>query len=280
LVEVVEEPGGQTLRIDGEAGQAFDGIAPEAIVFSMDGKRLAYAAEDWQGWHVVVDGQCGPARAGIGELLFSPDAKSFAYAALDDGHWRVIRDDAPGPPFEALLQGTLRFSADGVHLAYAALAQGKVHAVLDQDAGPAYDGIANLGFITENGRLAYVARKGDRTRVVVDGSEGPAYDAIGEVAWHSGHYAFAALREPSWIAVLDGVEQQPYDRVDALRLAPGGKHLAYVARRGAHELVVLDGVESEPYRSVRHATLGFAPDGRLSYAASAVVPPAEAGTPA
>jgi hypothetical protein len=269
-VEIVESASSQRIRVDGEEGEPFRGIAPEALAYSPDGTRLAYAAEDATGWHLVVDGVPGPAHAGIGQVTFSPNGKSIAYVALDRDRWRAFRDQVPGRAFPAVLEDTLRFSADGAHLAYVARTQKGVSAVLDEHVGPSYDGT-----------LGYVARRGQRSRLVLDGAEGLEVDAIGEVVFANGHSAYAALREPAWVAVVDGVVGQPYDRVDALRLTLDGQHVAYVARRGRQQLVVHDGVESAPYPLVEQRTLTFAPDGRLAYVASPPAPadPAEARPP-
>jgi hypothetical protein len=271
-VEIVESLSSQSVRLDGEQGEAFLGIAPEALLFSPDGKRLAYAAQDAEGWHLVVNGASGPGHEGIGDVAFSPDGKSMAYVALDRDRWQVFRNGEADPAFAALLEGTLRFSADGVHLAYVARTTGGVSAVLDGRVGPSYDGIANLAFAAPDGELGYVARRGQHSRLVLDGIEGPAFDAIGEVVFASGHSAYGALQEPGWVAVLDGVVQQTYDRVDAFRLTSDGRHWAYVARREQRHYVVRDGIESEPYAQVDQRTLGFAPDGRLAYAAISLGP--------
>lgn len=274
-VEVLESLAGQSVRLDDSEGADFRGVAVETVTFSADGARLAYAAESELGWHLVVDGRPSRAWDGIGEVAFSPDGGSIAYAAANRAGWRIVLDGVPGPTFDAVLADTLSFSRSSTHLAYAAQARDGVVAVLDGRAGGRHDGIARLGFAGPDGPLAYVARNEAHSFVVVDGVAGEPFDAIGEVAFAAGHVAYTALREPSWVAVVDRAIQPAFERVDALRLAADGRHFAYVARRGHEQLVVHDGVPEGPYRFVDRGSLRFAPDGRLAYAAS----PAHAGAP-
>ncbi len=53
---VLEDAGGQRVRLDGKDGRSYLGIGVEALSFSPDGRRLAYAARRAAGWVVVVDG--------------------------------------------------------------------------------------------------------------------------------------------------------------------------------------------------------------------------------
>ncbi|MBW2453265.1 MAG: hypothetical protein JRI68_02090 [Deltaproteobacteria bacterium] len=266
-VEVVESWGGQELRLDGKPGERFHGIAIEAIVFSEDGQRLAYAGQSDEGWHVVSGGKRGPAHDGIGAMVLSPSGDRLAYAAIDGKVWRVFLDGSQGPPLEAVLDGTLRFSKDGAHLVYVAHRTRGVTVVFDQQPGPAFDGIRQLHLAPDSGEPVYVARRGRRSFVVQGSSEGPAYDGIGELTVAPGRVAYAALREPHWHAVVDGRLGRPYDRVDALSFAPGGKRLAYLAQAGGKHVVVVDDVPSVPHAEVIRSTLTFSPTGRLFYAA-------------
>jgi len=48
------------VTVDGQPGPAYDGILEGSLVFSADGKRVAYAAKKGAKWLVVIDGQPGP----------------------------------------------------------------------------------------------------------------------------------------------------------------------------------------------------------------------------
>lgn len=266
-VSVVEAYGQQRLVLGDEVQQPFRGIALEAIVFSRNGRHLAYAAQSDEGWHVVRDGSRGMAHDGVGAIVFSRDGRHLAYAARDANRWRVMRDGAAGPAVRGILQGTLQFSEDGTHLAYVAETADGVAAMLDHRAGRSYDGIAELSFLPGAAELAFVARRSSHSMLVRASREGPPCDGIGDLAITASRVAYAALQEPHWLAVVDGVRGPPYERVEALVFSPDGRHLAYVARRDGRAHVVRDGVESSAYRRVDPRTLGFSRRGQLLYAA-------------
>jgi len=45
--------------VDGQAGAEYDAIGKGSLLFSPDGKHLAYSARKGRKWLVVVDGQAG-----------------------------------------------------------------------------------------------------------------------------------------------------------------------------------------------------------------------------
>src|SRR5882724_679158 len=82
------------------------------------------------------------------------------------------------------------------------------------------------------------------------------------------HVAYVALRTGKWVAVIDGVQAKPYDRIVGLRFSPDSKHTAYAARRGDNFLPVLDGREGKEYDDLGEGSLTFSPDNkRFAYQA-------------
>lgn len=70
---------------------------------------------------------------------------------------------------------------------------------------------------------------------------------------HFQRAAYVVQRDGKEIAVVDGVEGKPYDKVaekNEMYFSPDGKRLAYVARRGDKKLVVVDGVEGKEYDEI------------------------------
>ncbi len=67
------------------------------LVFSPDSRHLHYLANSNGKWRVVVDGQPGPAYAGIGtsSLVFSPDGRHVAYTAQQGDKWQVLVEAGP-----------------------------------------------------------------------------------------------------------------------------------------------------------------------------------------
>lgn len=62
---------------------------------SRDGQRLLYVGyrvDPWGKHHVVIDGDLGPAYAGVGELVVSANGEHVAHAALLEPGWQLVRD--------------------------------------------------------------------------------------------------------------------------------------------------------------------------------------------
>jgi roadblock/LC7 domain-containing protein len=135
--------GGERVWVDGQVGPEYDGIGGSSLLFSPDGKRVAYAARKGQKRFVVVDGQVGAECDGIGEsnLLFSPDGKRVAYAARKGQKQCVVVDGQAGPEYDGIGERTLLFSPDGKRVAYRAGKGQKQCVLVDGQAGPEYDGI-------------------------------------------------------------------------------------------------------------------------------------------
>ena len=91
-----------------------------SVVFSPDGKHVAYLARKGPRWLMVVDGQAAPQWDRIAEdrPVFSPDGKHMAYSAWKGKKCRVVLDGVMvGPEYDAI--GSLVFTPGGAleHLA-------------------------------------------------------------------------------------------------------------------------------------------------------------------
>ena len=72
-----------------------------SLLFSPDGKRLAYVAQVGKQQMVLLDGQAGKPYLGIvaGSLTFSPDSQHLAYAVQgEDQQWFSVMDAQEGKP--------------------------------------------------------------------------------------------------------------------------------------------------------------------------------------
>jgi Tol biopolymer transport system component len=208
-----------------------------APVFSPDGKRLAYIAQEGGQRFVVLDGKPGARYEAVykGTLTFSPDSRRLAYFAGKGGMRAVVLDGAEGTPHRDAMVSTLRFSPDGTKLAYAAQ--------------------------LESGKWA----------VVINGKAGAAFDYIGSftgVNWSpdSKRLAYAGLVDKQWGAVVDDTGF-PYDAIASIVFSPDSRRAAFQAQADGKWVVVVnapDGTYSTKLRtdSVLNETLIFTPDGK------------------
>ena len=102
------------------------------LVFSADGKRLAYGVAKGDKWLVVVDGQASPEYDGIpeGSLVFSADGKRLAYMAGKGSKGLVVVDGQAGPEYDGVACGPV-FRRDGV-LEYLAVDKDVLYRVTSQ----------------------------------------------------------------------------------------------------------------------------------------------------
>jgi dipeptidyl aminopeptidase/acylaminoacyl peptidase len=130
-------------------------------------------------WNVILDGRKQPAYQNIGDLVFSPDGKRVAYAVQNAGPWRVSLDGSEQKPYEAIGAGTLRFNADGQSLVYAAKQAEKWVIVKDNHASRPYDGVSDLLFSPNGKHLAAIVQSGPTELVVANGQEQRIFDRVG-----------------------------------------------------------------------------------------------------
>jgi hypothetical protein len=120
----------------------------------------------------LYDSVCGP-------LVFSPDGKRLAYAACGERGWFIVVDGKEGKRCDITVLGLYCvFSPDSRRLAYKASAGEKKSVVVDEVEGKQYDDVRSLIFSPDSKSVAYIARTGDKEFVVVNGREGKQYDNI------------------------------------------------------------------------------------------------------
>jgi hypothetical protein len=206
---------------------------------------------------MVVDGQSHGPWDQVAEPMFSRDGRRFAFLAQDHGQWRAVVDGVAGPLHPIIQGSSLRFSLNGDHVGYVAeLAQGCVAVVTDQTVGACHDGVTSMR-ITANGAPVAAIQEGNRFRFLFGSSLGPPVDAIGHYAIsEDGKRAAYAAREGGvWRAVIDGVPGLQAEAIRDFQFGNEGARLAFSAADPARARVVVDGAEGPPFLLVGRPVL-------------------------
>ena len=152
------------------------------LTYRPDGAKLAFVAGGF-GDRVVVGSEEQPEYENIlaSSIVFSPDGQRLAYVAEEADQQFVIVDGIEGERYDQVETTSIVFSPDSRRLAYLAVKERGPFAVIDGAAGETYDRImpGSLQFSLDSGRVAYAAVEGNEEFVVVDGERGKRYDLIG-----------------------------------------------------------------------------------------------------
>jgi len=281
--------GAQFVVVDDVAGKEYHAIGAESLCFSPDGRRFAYGARRGDKWCMVIDGQEEKEYDGLGtSMVFSPDSRRWAYVAKR-GHGRdsmecVVVDGVEGDDYDGTIQGTPIFSPDSRRVAHGARRGDKMFAVVDGNEEKSYQSIECLTFSPDSLQVAYVAsgpvsgflglRRHGAFRTVVNGVEGKRRVDISlsglRFSPDSRRTAYVMQNFDGWWAVVDGVEQGPYDGIGngTPIFSCDSRHYAYRAGQADKAVVVVDGVQTQEYDDI--LALTFGPDSqRLAYAGRA-----------
>lgn len=260
------------------------------IVYSPDGRRVAYVADKGGKKYVVVDGVPGEkGYDAIGFIIvvtlppytFSPDSKRVAYVGITRGErtagnkWSVVIDGEEGDTYSGESR-SFTFSPDSKHVAY--WANGIIFLDRVPVKGPPGTVVTAPLFSPDSQQLVYVVEQSGKQSVVVDGIPGKQYDRISSIAFSpdSKHLAYWGDSGNFRFMVVDGKERERYEtgashiRTRTFRPAsyivfsPDSKHLAYVAgdKYGTPEhaeFVVLDGKELTRHKDNIYKIV-FSPD--------------------
>lgn len=258
--------------LDGKPGPDFAYIPVLSLLFSPDGQRFAYGGQEIsQKWRVVTDGQPGPAYDQVDNIVFSKDGRHVAYKAKTGERWMLVIDGKPQLEFEELAEGFPVFSPDGRRLAHGYKENGKWKVRLDVLEGDGRSGIVGgkynkgVGLITfspDGERLAFGSRNGDKRSMIVDGQSGPEFDDITDIVFSPDGKRVAyvaaklfksdAAKKDAWFVVVDGQAQPEYDNLmrGSLVFSADSRHLAYAVSKGDTRQVVVDGQVGPEYKMV------------------------------
>jgi WD40 repeat protein len=269
--------------VGGSKGEEFDrvrqdGAFQQAMVYSADGKHLAYFAADRNQWWLVLDGRkCGsgfdsdkrPEPYGFGDPVFSADGRHVAYHVKEWSTRRdfVVVDDRTGPAFSYILDPVV-FSPDASIVAFSAAdpTGNPGFIVVGNRIGEPQGRVAHPVFSSDGKHFAYSASGGSKEFIVLDDRELDNFDGVGAPVFSPDgkRLAYPArIRtdddEEHWHIVIDGNRGKPFDNVHSVVFSPDGRQLAYAARKGKKWHVVVGDQEGEAFDEVDVPV--FSPDG-------------------
>jgi hypothetical protein len=258
LVQVHQDGQGQWLTLGSRASRRYRFIAAEDLAFGADAGRFAFAAQLGsrpERWSVVTDFVEGAAWDGVAALQFGPGGRRLVYAAEQGAGWRMVVDGSPERAFESLDPGSVTFSPDGRRVGYVAQDGVCARAVIDAVPGPCAAHIVGLALADVASRdvLATADAPDGKSGHVFVGAERVAdLESIREVVVDPGvrHWAAVAAASSAFRVVVDGREQESFDRIEHVTWAAHGRTLAYTAWQDGAWHVVLDGRPGPPHADV------------------------------
>jgi hypothetical protein len=245
IVSVIEQPGGQHVRLDMIDGPTVLGIGVDALVLTDTG-HLAYPAQFANGWAVIHDGKQGRTFDAIGELQLTNDY--LAYTAEKSGKWHVVHDGTVSEAFDAVLPGSLTLGPNG-RFAFAAQQGPSVFAFIDGKRSAPMDAVGQLRFSSDGTRSGFVGRKQGSSSVVIDGVERGPFESVTEL--QLGPPELFIARTPGALRVFTG--EQPgasFERIAGLISGP-----AYAGRRGKQEWIIDGPRQLGPFSSIKSQLL-------------------------
>lgn len=202
-------------------------------------------------------------------LVFNADGKHFAYTADYGDKMFVVHDGIEGKPYDSTYSPLI--SADGKHIAYQVWNDGEHFVVYDGVEGDRYDGIRNdsTTLSPDGKRWAYTAKVKNVFFAVVDGKEGPRRYAGITVPYFSADSKSVAylgvLPDKTWVAVVNGVESEPYKKIEDFTFSRTGSSFAYCTT-GKDDVVriVHNGKKGRPLKEAYGGfSLVLSPDGKI-----------------
>jgi hypothetical protein len=222
----------------------YDEIGRGTLVWTpSDPGGVWFTARKGDTWCVIVRGHEGPSYDAVGPVVPLPDGRAFHLAKKAGRVFPVLvhrdptkREELPGG--EGVEYPTQFFSQRGERFAYVSTEGAVSRLVLVEPGDPAAVGPVNTSQSPGYGGI-------DPARVVVSAD--------------GGRVAFVAMKSGHEFAVVDGREQQPFEKVSRPVFSSSGKRVGYRAASGGQSVVVIDGKVSEPFAEVSVDSPQFVP---------------------
>jgi len=125
-------------------------------------------------------------------------------------------------------------------------------------------------FPQSDSTLAYIAQKGDNWVAVIDGMIGEEYDKIEQLNASDNHYHYFAQKGKKWVVAYDGIESVEFDRLCKAmpKYHSNSKRLIYAGKNNDKWTVCINDKQETGYDEILDFSLSFSDDGsRYAYAA-------------
>ncbi len=240
------------------------------VVFSPDGRQLAYAAQRGQEWFIARNGQPGPAFEHVGLPVFGSDGR-LAHRARQNDREFILLGGNKGPEFDFVSNPV--FSPDGRQLAYWAQ-EGKAEFIVrGERKEPAFDKVGAPLFHHDGGPVIYWAKQGEKEFIMTGGKKGSEFETIEAPVFHprTDQIAYRVHRDNMTFVMLGDQKGPEFDfdnssRSRPLVFGPDGRKLAYAAKQNGKEFILLGENKGPAFDEVGDPV--FSPDGgRLAYRA-------------
>ena len=219
--------------IGGRGEQHFERVGGDPV-FSPDGKKAAYRAQNHSVWYVVLRGQKSRGWEEVDHLIWSPDSRHLMYRAHDgrQNKYYIVEDGVKSPPYDTV--GPPQYHPKS---------KVKVYAVK-------HDGRA---YISIDGRE--IIGEGYKWDTVAD----PTYSKNGEIL------SYRAMSKGKWRMITADVASAEFEYVGKPYLSADGSTVAYKAAYKQYQFIVVNDKPQTRYFKVEDPVIG--PKGRVAYAA-------------
>jgi len=215
-----------------------------------------------------------PEGYSIGQVVFSPDGKNVAFAAGKKGKWHLFYGNRKGKPYDYVAM--IAFSPDGRRTAYSARKGSKEYCVVDEREGNSFDSVCNPTF-SRGGQVVFEASiKGKYFIAATRSWEGPRRDmsVIRPVFSPDGRRVFYILSDDTKSTVSsfianshtgDVIRSKTYDKIHSVSVSADGSWLAYGVKKDGKQRMILTDFTGKAKKSPayeRVANIVFSPDGK------------------
>ena len=221
---------------------------------SADGNRTALV----QNGRVVLDGQPdAPGFDGIVDrgVVFSHDGRRVAYIGMRGSKNFLVVDGREYGPFDGVPKGGVQFSPGGKRVTLSLVRDSRWHMWLDGALSAPYDGIGNSdpAYTHDDSHIAYVVRHGKAWSLVLNGVEQPPVQDLMDYGFTAGGELYFAYKlADGWRVRIGDRTSESFDAINKPGLIRSASHrsIAFIARRGQQVFVCVNLVCGAPQRQV------------------------------